>query len=279
MLEAAHFDRTIDRSWRRTSFSGLTAGAHAAPAIEDDEPTKDDEPVAEPDAGLPVETDMPWGSLPAGMRFGTLVHEVFEDLRAAGAAAKDELPAVVDHHARRSGLDVDASLLSDAIALTLDTPLNGAGSITLTDIPVADQLAEMTFELPVAIRAGSVSTADLADLLAAHLGRDHPLARYPERLRQMSGERFRGYLTGAIDVVARFGDPVGYWVMDYKTNRLDWPEPDIGAYAPSGLAAAMVNGDYVLRALIYQVALHRYLDSGCLATNRGRTSAVRCGCS
>jgi len=75
----------------------------------------------------------------------------------------------------------------------------------------------------------------------------------------MSGGRFRGYLTGAIDVVARFGDPVRYWVMDYKTNRLDWPEPDIGAYAPSGLAAAMVNGDYVLQALIYQVALHRYL--------------------
>lgn len=193
------------------------------------------------------------------MRFGSLVHEVFEDLRAVGAAAKDEIPAIVDRRARRSGLDVDPATLVEAIELTLDTPLGVAGSITLLDISPADQLAEMTFELPVAIRAGSVSIADLANLLGEHLGGDHPLAGYPERLYRMSGERFRGYLTGAIDVVARFGDPVRYWVMDYKTNRLDWPEPDISAYAPSGLAAAMVNGDYVLQALIYQVALHRYL--------------------
>jgi exodeoxyribonuclease V beta subunit len=54
-------------------------------------------------------------------------------------------------------------------------------------------------------------------------------------------------------------------VVDYKTNWLgpigpDGPEPLTSAhYAPPRLAEAMIAAHYPLQALLYAVALHRYL--------------------
>ncbi len=50
--------------------------------------------------------------------------------------------------------------------------------------------------------------------------------------------------------------------MDFKSNAL----PTVGAtarpedYGPGPMATAMIDGDYVLQATLYQVALHRYLQ-------------------
>jgi exodeoxyribonuclease V beta subunit len=49
--------------------------------------------------------------------------------------------------------------------------------------------------------------------------------------------------------------------VDYKTNRLAAPgrEPTPADYRPAALARAMERGHYPLQALLYEVALHRYL--------------------
>ena len=69
----------------------------------------------------------------------------------------------------------------------------------------------------------------------------------------------RGYLTGSIDVVVRVGDR--YAVVDYKTNWLGPPGEELSAWhhRPAALAAEMQRMHYVLQALLYTVALHRYL--------------------
>ena len=66
-----------------------------------------------------------------------------------------------------------------------------------------------------------------------------------------------GMLTGSIDLVARTaGAPSPrYWIADYKTNRL---APDSG-YTTADLVEAMAAHDYPLQAMLYLVALHRYL--------------------
>ncbi len=73
-----------------------------------------------------------------------------------------------------------------------------------------------------------------------------------------------GHLTGSIDLVLRVRDDAGaarYVVVDYKTNRLGErgrpPRPD--DYHPDRLAVAMTEHHYPLQALLYSVALHRYL--------------------
>jgi len=73
-----------------------------------------------------------------------------------------------------------------------------------------------------------------------------------------------GSLTGSIDLIVRVRDADGaarFVVIDYKTNQLTpWgaaaSERD---YDRSSMASAMREHDYPLQALLYSVALHRYL--------------------
>ena len=50
-------------------------------------------------------------------------------------------------------------------------------------------------------------------------------------------------------------------LADYKTNRLAGPDEDLTSwhYRPSAVQAAMVEAHYPLQAVLYSVALHRYL--------------------
>ena len=69
----------------------------------------------------------------------------------------------------------------------------------------------------------------------------------------------RGYLTGSIDAVVRAGDR--FAIVDYKTNWLAAPGEPLTAWhhRPAALAAEIRRYHYGLQALLYTVALHRYL--------------------
>ncbi len=112
-LAVAEFGRTFDRTWTRTSYSGLTAAAHdaASPVVvlepaEVDETVKVDEPDGEqavrPPAGDPLAVVVPLSDLPGGARVGTMVHEALEDIDFAAPDLSGRLAAaVVDHGADR----------------------------------------------------------------------------------------------------------------------------------------------------------------------------------
>jgi exodeoxyribonuclease V beta subunit len=97
-------------------------------------------------------------------------------------------------------------------------------------------------------------------VLARTLPAADPLAGYAERLRDPAlRPGLRGYVTGSIDLVARVGER--FAVVDYKTNRLAAPDEELTAWhhRPAALAAEMERAHYGLQALLYTVALHRYL--------------------
>jgi exodeoxyribonuclease V beta subunit len=267
-LDAARFDRELDATWRRTSYTALTEAAHdAAPTAlsEPEETGTDDEPAAEtapaPPAGGPRS---PMGDLPAGAAFGTLVHAVFEtaDLTAPDLAA--ELTARAAEELALRPAPVDAAELGAALVPCALTPLDSSG-LRLVDVAPRDRLAELEFELPLAggdARAGTpLDLAAVAALLRVHLPADDPLAGYADDLDALGGETHRGYLTGSIDAVLRL--PGGrFAVVDYKTNRLGPPHPEpllVGHYAFPRLVEAMRAAHYPLQALLYSAALHRYL--------------------
>jgi exodeoxyribonuclease V beta subunit len=86
------------------------------------------------------------------------------------------------------------------------------------------------------------------------------LAAYADALAELADVPLRGYLTGSIDAVLRVAGP-RYLVVDYKTNRLGGYDEPLTAwhYRSSALESAMVEAHYPLQALLYSVALHRYL--------------------
>ena len=127
-----------------------------------------------------------------------------------------------------------------------------------------DRLDELEFELPLA--GGDAPTGRVAlSAIGAVLRDDAALAGYAQRLDDPAlRQSVRGYLTGGIDLVVRVRDPDGaprFAVVDYKTNWLGAPGEELTAWhhRPAALAAEMERAHYVLQALLYTVALHRYL--------------------
>lgn len=263
-----HFARPVDRQWRRTSYSGLTADQHAD-AYE--APGPGDEPgieeVGGPGADVVDLGTSPWGGLPTGARFGTLVHAALESWDPTTDDLAGPLAGLVD---RFPVPGLDATALAEVLRAATRTPLGGdLTGLRLRDVVVADRLSEMDFELPLGggdVPGRSGTVGDIADLLERHLPADDPLVRYPARLRAygLGEQTLRGFLTGSIDAVLRIPGPVPrFVVVDYKTNWLGSPAGQgplpLAAYTPDRLAEAMMAAHYPLQALLYSVALHRFL--------------------
>ncbi len=232
----------------------------------------------------------PMADLPMGTEFGTAVHAVLEttDPGAADLAAA-LLPAATEALARSSfgrtgsgparsgqpgselaGGALTAQRLAEALEPTLLTPLGPiADDLSLAQIGARDRLAELDFELPLAggdRPVADVRLRDVVDLLAARLAPGDPLAGYPARLGSplLSEQTLRGFLTGSIDAVLRVGSGATrrYLIVDYKTNWLgafDGPPLTLASYTPDRLVEAMMAAHYPLQALLYSVALHRFL--------------------
>lgn len=262
---AVSFNRRIDQTWRRTSYSGLTAGLHETEHRgQSDEPAELDlvAPTLVGDLTLPS----PWADLPAGAGFGTLVHEAFEVIDWAPAHLADDATRLASHLAPGFGLDAgQAERLAAALVAACTTSLGPlTGGAQLSDIPLASRLPELDFDLPLGNRGAPATVQDLAALMAAHLPADDPLVTYPAQLAASGAAPavFNGFLTGSIDAVLQLPSG-GFVVVDYKTNRLptlpgEWLAA--GHYQPRAMAQAMMAAHYPLQALLYSAALHRFLQ-------------------
>ena len=121
------------------------------------------------------------------------------------------------------------------------------------------------FELPLAggdePGGEGLELEAIGALLREHLPAGDPLAGYAARLSDPALRRgARGYLTGSIDLVLRDGER--FAVVDYKTNWLAGAGRGAharGITARPRCAAEMERYHYGLQALLYTVALHRYL--------------------
>ncbi len=276
-LLAARFDRQLDLRWRRTSYSDITAAAHEE--IVTSEP-EESVLVDEPEGPTPIPAAAPeqssstgltsvsaWGGLPVGVQFGTFAHRVLE---ATDFAAEDVDVALAEQIAlaqkwRRLELGSEAAVLV-GLRAAIETPLGEsvAGNMRLRDVARSERLDELTFELPLVggdDPSGRLTLSAIAGVLRQHLPVNDPLASYADRLGDPALRwSLRGFLTGSIDVVIRLAGP-RFVIADYKTNWLGpiGEELRLAHYQPAALAAEMSRAHYSLQALLYTVALHRYL--------------------
>ncbi|HMR20741.1 MAG TPA: UvrD-helicase domain-containing protein [Micropruina sp.] len=261
-LRALGFGRSIDADWRRTSYSGLTAGVHHDAPLLLDEP---EEPQGAAPSG-PAATPSPMRDLPGGTQFGTLVHALFEQVDPGpdpGTLRGNLARAAAEWLPRFPLPGVAADQLVESLLPAFATPLGPlADGRSLAELPLADRLAELTFDLPME-PAAPLTLGDIATLLHRQLPADDPLVGYPALLADpaLAGQPLRGFLTGSIDAVLRVGDPQRprFLVVDYKTNRLGGDDLTLGHYAQGPMVTAMCASHYPLQALLYCVALHRFL--------------------
>ena len=274
-LAVRSFTREVDTTWRRTSYSGLTHEVHGVRMASAEAPEQDEVELDEQTAPA---TAVPSGSLasalgplPGGTQFGSLVHGVLETVDPTSTSLEQDLAARVDHLLARLPVNgLDAGALVHGLAEVLRTPLGPlADGLRLCDIPVIDRLAELDFELPMG--SPGAEAARLRDIAAALqdgslTGDDDFAAGYGRHLAAspVADKTLRGFLTGSIDAVLRIpdGDRHRFLVVDYKTNRIPVAEGEALSalhYTPAAMGRAMVEAHYPLQALLYAVALHRFL--------------------
>ena len=249
---ARNITRRLTHDWWVYSFSQLakadagtetvteTASAATLPASGGN-----DEPELGEDAPVDTEFDPRF----AGNRYGGALHAALENADFAawrewkpGDTAPNEEATIIANALGKEGYG--AELLDDGIALT--TQLIGQTltvelpeAMRLCDVPASERRAEIEFQF--SLRPTQVDA--LLQLLHKH---DVARERHGFGLRQ----KLEGLMTGLIDLTYRH---VGRWyVLDYKSNRLP-------AYDAASLQRAMAHSEYDLQALIYTLALHRWL--------------------
>ena len=222
-------------------------------------------------------TVSPLAPLPAGAAFGTLVHSIYEhvDFGATDLAAvvRDQLgrelswrsislaPSLPDATEEQG-----RARLVDGVVASLHTPLGPLfDGRRLCDLPATDRLPELGFELHLPTGGRLPTDRDIGALLLTHLPADDPFRPWAAEVAAgVFDVALAGHLNGEIDAVLRVTSPDRpdrYVIVDYKTNRLhqrDTP-PLPGDYGPEPMVAQMAHHHYPLQALLYSVALHRYL--------------------
>ncbi|MCF7223796.1 UvrD-helicase domain-containing protein [Marilutibacter chinensis] len=185
----------------------------------------------------------------AGTRFGVALHAALEDTDFAawrGWRPGDAAPESERVHLARAleanGYAADA--LEDGIAFT--TVLAGhtltvalPEGLRLCDLAPGARRPEIEFQFALA----PTRVDALLELLHAH---GVVAGRHGFGLRQ----RLEGLMTGLIDLT--YVHDGRWYLLDYKSNRLP-------RYDGASLDAAMTHSEYDLQALIYTLALHRWL--------------------
>ena len=212
---------------------------------------------------------MPLYDIPGSSAFGNTVHEIFDSINPASAKLDQDVHTEVERRFTNSHSDEQRVKITDGIIASIHAPLGGPfASNTLQTLGTTHRLSELefNFHLPQS-DTGSFSLSEIGSLMSQHGNLDPHLAAFAQDIASNpSTVTVAGYMNGFIDAVFRIntdaGSPV-YVVADYKTDRLynttNTQENPLIAYHPDNLVTSMVKDRYILQALVYSVALHRYL--------------------
>lgn len=250
----------------RYSFTSLTR-AHAHVANE--EASAADEPDAASDSPQRVMADAATTEVAAvevaavesahpellrlsdirGADFGNALHAIFEHrvIGATMATQADLIRRCLGDYGlppRDMPLDRLVALVATRIQTTLDTPLlpRTSPGLSLAALKPHQLRAEMAFDFVL----DDVSMSRLREACESH---GEPALVPPGPARNL-----RGLMTGKIDLVFEFDGR--FHVLDYKTNHLG---DRLSDYASDALERAMEASHYRFQALLYTVAVDRYL--------------------
>ncbi|HEY7872137.1 MAG TPA: UvrD-helicase domain-containing protein [Rudaea sp.] len=180
-----------------------------------------------------------WG----GKEFGVAVHALLEHGRVEQPAADAIARQMAATGVKPQGDDPDSACVALAAMLARVRESDLGDGLRLSSLSADDCVAEFAFQLPV---AAEFST--LRNVCTAH----GAAGVWPQSIAHST---LKGMLGGFADLIFAYGGR--FHVLDYKTNHLGTRLSD---YAGAALDAAMAEHFYPLQALLYTLALHRYLQ-------------------
>jgi len=271
MVESAplHRARPIERlpqpAWTVASFTSLQRQREESAVELANEPPAADHDQNLRSAPVVASDDVPADDIlrfPRGIGAGDCLHALFEQVDFARSASwpsaieralRWHLPKMANEQALIVGLK---KMLEEIVRVDLLPGVSPA--LRLSEVPAERRLVEMEFHLAVRRR----DAADFRRLLnEMSPPRKTRCARFSPQgasegltTMQLDLAALQGFLRGRIDLI--FEHDGRWYVLDWKSNHLGDRAED---YAPAALAVAMRQHGYELQALIYLLALHRFL--------------------
>jgi len=273
---------TITQSYRRTSFSGIM-DIHTKSQRRDyfDLPSHGNDEFGTAPGNTALGNPAPADAaeslddlkgfaipvLPASKNVGNQIHDIFEIVDTSVRPLRDEVARAVQEKANSSLLRGYHQPLTTMLTRALETPFGGAfGDVCFADISPQDRLAEMDFEMTVAMSSANVLTSDIGRVLLSVLSPTDVLRSYATALTDSSFDiQVAGLINGSLDALLRLPGSTTTQpllaITDYKSNKLhrDTDLAPIANYSPVHVQAKMQEAHYILQALIYGTSIYRML--------------------
>jgi len=273
---------TITQSYRRTSFSGIM-DTHSKSQRRDyfDLPSHGNDEIGTAPDSPAIGSPAPAGAaesrddlkgfaipvLPASKNVGNQIHDILEIVDTSVRPLRDEVARAVKQKASSSLLRGYHQPLTTMLTRALETPFGGAfGDVCFADIDPQDRLAEMDFEMTVALSSANVLTSDIGRVLLSVLSPTDVLRDYATALTDSSFDiQVAGLINGSLDALLRLPGSTPTQpllaITDYKSNKLhrDSDTAPIANYSPVHVQAKMQEAHYILQALIYGTSIYRML--------------------
>jgi exodeoxyribonuclease V beta subunit len=249
-LQSKHSFSTLTRSTRFDLVEEASAvDESVVQTSASDDADIDESAVAEVRAVDEPHPELQALSAVRGADFGNALHAIFEH-RRIGEPMHTQLDLVraslLGAGVRSRDLSIDELVprLAARVQTALDAPLlpGTRPALRLGALPAHAMRAEMEFHFAI------------DDVLMRALRADCAALGEPDLVPMTGASRLHGLMTGKIDLV--FEHDGRFHVLDYKGNHLGERLSD---YAPAALRTAMDAHCYRFQALLYTVAVDRYL--------------------
>ena len=254
---------------RRWSYSGLGISSLIDSEIEWDAPVVEVAAVKDEDVELDDgSTDDPGRSVFGELRgasLGLAIHRYFELVVGAPTLNPEQKRALMERAFGEFGLlsvpTKMPELLNRLMARPLGELFNGRCFDDFAGSSNGLVSAEMRFTLPLSSGAKEDQLLTITKLAYEH----DPNGQFADffkgllRAPNYASRLAQGYLTGSLDLVVNAGteDAPLMVVVDYKTNGA----PVTKKYDPESLNFEMAKSGYPMQALLYTVALYRFIRS------------------
>jgi exodeoxyribonuclease V beta subunit len=276
-FRCAQISVSTAQSYRRTSFSGIMDIRTKSQRRDYFEPSGhgNDEFGTEVDQLTDAENIMllehlqviTIPGLPSGKNVGDQIHDILEIVDTSIRPLRDEVNRAVKQIATSSLLRGYHEPLTNILTRALETPFGGGfGDVSFADVNPSDRLAEMDFEMAVALRQANILVSDIGRVLLAVLSPNDVLRNYATSLTDASFDiPVAGIINGSLDALLRLPGSTTEQpllaITDYKSNKMhrDGDAAPIAGYSPQHVQEKMEEAHYILQALIYGTSVYRML--------------------
>ncbi|GAA0355213.1 exodeoxyribonuclease V subunit beta [Bowmanella denitrificans] len=238
-LECARLGRSLRQTWRLTSYSAISLQQDHLPG-----PGQDEGVTAVVSVNPP---GLDRFAFTRGARAGSFLHGVLEILMSAETIAQGEmsrelLARCIEEQAPLFAIESQwFDVLQEWLWDVVNAPILADQPLRLLDIRQAK--VELEFHLPL----HQVQAHKFNRILNQYM---------PFMQARYDFDSLNGMLKGFVDLI--FVHRGKLYVADYKSNYLG---ADFGDYQHTNMAQAMAEHDYYLQAVLYSLALHRWLQS------------------